>query len=116
MFSLRGPVSYFVFDPLDSNIVYANSIALFRSTDHGNTWKIIYPAPADIKVILSKGDHGEESVRTTDSTRRNVLALAVDPENSMELHAAISIDNILVITSQTIREGTGPGKRILKTG
>lgn len=95
MFSLRGPVSYFVFDPLDSNIVYANSIALFRSTDHGNTWKIIYPAPADIKGILSKGDHGEESVVTNDSTFRNVLALAVDPENSMKLHAAISIDNIV---------------------
>ncbi len=95
MFSLKGPVSYFVFDPLDSNIVYANSIALFRSADHGNTWKIIYPAPAEINGILSKGDHGEESVVTNDSTRRNVLALAVDPENSMNLHAAISIDNIL---------------------
>ena len=95
MFSLRGPVRYFVFDPLDSNIVYANSIALFRSTDHGNTWKIIYPAPSDIKGILAKGDHGEESVVTNDSTFRSVLALAVDPENSMKLHAAISIDNIV---------------------
>src|SRR5687768_3222635 len=38
MFNLRGPVNYFVFDPLDSNTIYANSIALFKSTDRGNTW------------------------------------------------------------------------------
>jgi hypothetical protein len=43
MFSLRGPVKYFVFDPVDSNVVYAKSIALFKSLDRGNTWNIIYP-------------------------------------------------------------------------
>jgi photosystem II stability/assembly factor-like uncharacterized protein len=93
MFSLRGPVKYFVFDPVDSNIVYANSIALFRSSDRGNTWDIVYPGPAEIKGFVARGDHAEEIIITNDSTRRHVLALAVDPENSMELHAAISIDN-----------------------
>ena len=94
MFSLRGPVEYFVFDPVDSNIVYANSIALFKSTDRGNTWNIVYPGPAEIKGIVAKGDHAEEIIITSDSTRRHVLALAVDPDNSMKLHAAISIDNV----------------------
>jgi photosystem II stability/assembly factor-like uncharacterized protein len=95
MFSLRGPVEYFVFDPVDSNIVYANSIALFRSTDRGNTWDIVYPGPAENKGIVAKGDHAEEIIITSDSTRRHVLALAVDPDNSMKLHAAISIDNVI---------------------
>jgi len=95
MFSLRGPVEYFVFDPLDSNIVYANSIALFRSIDRGNTWDIVYPGPAEIKGIMEKGDHAEEIIITNDSTRRHVLALAVDPDNSMKLHAAISINNVI---------------------
>ena len=94
MFSLRGPVKYFVFDPLDSNIVYANSIALFKSIDRGNTWNIVYPGPAEIKGIVAKGDHAEEVIITTDSTRRKVLALAVDPDNSMKLHAAISVDKV----------------------
>ena len=94
MFSLRGPVKYFVFDPVDSNIVYANSIALFRSTDRGNTWNIVYPGPAEIKGIVAKGDHAEEIIITNDSTRRHVLALAVDPDNSMKLHAVISVDNV----------------------
>ena len=95
MFSLRGPVEYFVFDPVDSNTVYANSIALFRSKDRGNTWDIVYPGPAEIKGIVAKGDHAEEIIITSDSTRRHVLALAVDPDNSMKLHAAISVDNVI---------------------
>jgi photosystem II stability/assembly factor-like uncharacterized protein len=95
MFSLRGPVEYFVFDPLDSNIVYANSIALFRSTDHGNTWDIVYPGRAEIRGIVAKGDHAEEIIITNDSTRRHVLTLAVDPDNSKKLYAAISINNVI---------------------
>lgn len=93
MFSLRGPVKYFVFDPGDSNIVYAKSVALFKSTDRGNTWKIIYPGVAEIKGFVAKGDHAEERIITNDSTRRNVLAFSVDPDNSRNLHAVISIDN-----------------------
>jgi photosystem II stability/assembly factor-like uncharacterized protein len=92
MFCLHGPVKYFVFDPVDSNIVYAKSIALFKSTDRGNTWNILYPGPSEIKGIVAKGDHAEEIIITNDSTRRNVLAMAVDPGNSKKLYAAISIN------------------------
>jgi len=93
MFSLRGPVNFFVFDPSDPDIVYANSIALFKSTDRGNTWNVVYPVPSEIKGYVAKGDHAEERIITIDDTRRKVLALAVDPENTMKLHAAISVDN-----------------------
>ncbi len=101
MFCLRGPVKYFVFDPVDSNIVYAKSIALFKSSDRGNTWNIIYPGPSEIKGFVAKGDHAEEIIITNDSTRRNVLAMAVDPENSMKLFAAISINNSVGFYSST---------------
>ena len=37
MFSLRGPVKYFVIDPVDPDVAYAKSIALFKSTDRGRT-------------------------------------------------------------------------------
>ena len=93
MFSLLGPVKYFVLDPVDPDVAYAKSIALFKSTDRGKTWNIVYPVPSEIKGIVSKGDHAEERIITTDSTRRNVMALAVDPDNSMILHAVISINN-----------------------
>ncbi len=101
MFNLRGPVKYFVFDPVDPNVAYAKSIALFKSTDRGKTWNIVYPVPSKIKGIVSKGDHAEERIITNDSTRNNVMALAVDPENSMILHAVISVnDNPGYYTSQ----------------
>ena len=95
MFSLHGPVDFFVFDPSDPNIVYANSIALFRSSDRGKTWNIVYPGPDEIKGFVAKGDHAEELIITNDSTRRRVLALTVDPDDSEKLHAAISIDNAI---------------------
>ncbi|MBK7711844.1 MAG: hypothetical protein IPJ37_13465 [Bacteroidales bacterium] len=94
MFSLLGPVKYFVLDPVDPNVAYAKSIALFKSTDRGNTWNIVYPVDSEIKGVVSKGDHAEERIITNDSTRRNVTALAVDPDNSMVLHAVISINNV----------------------
>jgi len=94
MFSLRGPVKYFVFDPVDSNVIYANSIALFKSADRGSTWNIIYPVPGEISGIVSKGDNAEEIIVTRDSTHRQVLALAVDPDVSENLYAAISVDNV----------------------
>jgi photosystem II stability/assembly factor-like uncharacterized protein len=94
MFSLRGPVRFFVFDPVDSNIVYANSIALFKSIDRGNTWNITYPVKADIKGFIGKGDQADEEIITNDGTGRHVRALAVDPGNSKKLYAVISIDNV----------------------
>jgi imidazolonepropionase-like amidohydrolase/photosystem II stability/assembly factor-like uncharacterized protein len=92
MFNLKGPVDYFVFDPIDSNTVYANSIALFKSTDRGNTWSIFYPSPSNVSGIVSQGDHANEKVITKDSTAQKVLALTVDPADSKKLYAAISID------------------------
>ena len=95
MFCLRGPVDFFVYDPVDSNIIYANSIALFKSTDRGNTWEIIFPGHSEIQGIVSRGDHAEEILITRDSTRLHVYALAVDPDNSKILYAAASVNNSL---------------------
>lgn len=94
MFNLRGPVDYFVFDPNNPNIVYANSIALFRSADAGETWSLFYPPPPEVLGVISRGDHASEVVVTRDSTRRKVEAFAIDPEDSQKLFAAISIDGV----------------------
>lgn len=92
MFNLKGPVNYFVFDPADSNTVYANSIGLYKSTDQGNTWALFYPSPSDVSGIVSQGDHASEQLVTKDSIRRKVEAFAVDPANSKKLYAAISLN------------------------
>jgi len=93
VFNLHAPVDFYVFDPLDSNVVYANSLALFKSEDKGATWRMLYPDSSAISGLVSKGDHANEIVVTKDSTKRKVLALAVDPTNSRLLYAAISINN-----------------------
>ncbi len=93
MFNLRGPVDYFVFDPVDSNTVYANSVGLFKSIDRGNTWSLFYPAPSDISGIVSQGDHASEKIVTKDSTVRKVQAFAVDPADSKKLYAAIAVND-----------------------
>ena len=95
MFNLRGPVDYFVYDPLDSNAIYAKSIGLFKSTDRGNSWALFYPQPSEVVGVVSIGDHASEVIVTKDNTRRDVQAFTVDPENSQKLFAAISIDRAL---------------------
>ena len=92
MFNLRGMVHFYVFDPGDSNTVYASSIGLFRSLDKGNTWNLIYPDPSEIKGIVSKGDEANEYLITSDSTNREVLAFAIDPGDSKKLYAAICVN------------------------
>ncbi|HTE31926.1 MAG TPA: hypothetical protein VK666_16205 [Chryseolinea sp.] len=95
MFTLHGVIHSYIFDPLDSMVLYAlvrnHSGGLFKSTDAGNTWELLYPAPADVTGIVAKGDHADEVMVTKDSTQRNVTALAVDPENSRQLYATIRI-------------------------
>ncbi|MFN8255038.1 MAG: hypothetical protein U0W24_05075 [Bacteroidales bacterium] len=95
MFHLFEMTRFFVFDPKDSNVIYANSLALFKSSDKGNTWNLIYPPASEIKGMVAKGDHAEYVLITKDSSERKVLALAVDPSDSKKLFAAISVNNII---------------------
>jgi len=93
MFNLRGVIRFYVFDPIDPDVIYARSSALFRSTDAGNTWQLLYPDPEEVKGIVSKGDHAHELMVTRDNTQRTVLALAIDPSDSEKLYAIIEINN-----------------------
>src|SRR5437762_736958 len=43
MFSLRGVVRFFVFDPQERNVMYAQADGLWRSRDRGDTWSLVYP-------------------------------------------------------------------------
>ena len=90
MFSLRGVVRFFVPDPLDSNIIYAATDSLFRSTNKGKTWELILPKPEDVSKVVIGGDHAEEQVLTRDGAQVSVQALAVDPADSKSLFAVIA--------------------------
>ena len=62
MFNLRGVVRFFVFDPLDAKVIYAQATGLWRSTDGGETWELVYPPPASIKSVVMRSDHADEEL------------------------------------------------------
>ena len=88
MFNLRGVVRFFVFDPLDPKVMYAQATGLWRSADSGETWKLVYPKPATIKTIVMRSDHADENLVADPDPLGAVAALAIDPENSKVLYAA----------------------------
>ena len=87
MFNLRGVVRFFVFDPLDPKVMYAQANGLWRSTDAGETWNLVYPKPAQIKAIVMRSDHADEKLVADPDPLGTVAAMAVDPENSKLLYA-----------------------------
>ena len=79
MFNLGGMVRFFVFDPVDPDVVYAQSSRLFKSEDKGVTWKAFYPKPSN----------EDPADRNRFQLRQSVQALAIDPVQSKQLYAAI---------------------------
>ena len=88
MFNGRTTVSFFVFDPVDANVIYCNRLGLLRSADGGKTWELIFPDPATVKGVNIAGDHGEERIVTATASDESVGALAVDPADSKTLYIA----------------------------
>ena len=108
MFNLGGRVRYFVYDPVDPNVVYANSFGsffsspwLYKSDDKGLTWHLFYPKASEVVAKVSKGDHGSEVMFLKDSTSHEVQAIAVDPVESNSLYAVISIEQSVAFYTST---------------
>jgi photosystem II stability/assembly factor-like uncharacterized protein len=100
MFNLRGVVRFFVFDPLDPKVMYAQATALWRSTDGGETWKLVHPEPDHIKSIVMRSDHSDEDLVTDSDPLGLITALAIDPANSKILYAAGDKDHSALFISR----------------
>ena len=87
MFNLRGQVRFFAFDPHDANVIYAQTIGLWRSTDDAHTWQLIYPDPKILTGASMANDHAGETLLTSGPPTGQVTALAIDPSNSKILYA-----------------------------
>jgi len=59
MFNLRGVVEFFVFDPRDKNVIFAQATGLWRSTDNGDTWNLVYPKPSSVKGVRMNSAHSD---------------------------------------------------------
>ena len=93
MFNLRGVVSFFVFDPLDPKTMYAQATGLWRSSDGGESWNLVYPRPSSVKGVAMNSDHADEDILADTDPLGTISALAVDPANSKILYAAAGNKN-----------------------
>jgi len=82
MFNLRGVVQFFVFDPADRNVIYAQTGGLWRSDDQGTTWNLLYPKPDSIKSIKMCSDHSDEELIAQPNPLGHITAMAIDPADS----------------------------------
>lgn len=92
MFNLRGVVRFFAFDPVDPKTIYAATDALWRSTDDGETWKLVYPKPSSIRGVKMNSDHADETIVAEPNPLGRIVALAIDPADSRRLYAAAERD------------------------
>jgi photosystem II stability/assembly factor-like uncharacterized protein len=91
IFNLRDPVRFFLFDPIDPNVIYAKAGILYRSPDKGATWKTLLPRPSTIEKITVGDDHASENYHLREEPRGEINAMALDPEDSRSLY--LGIDN-----------------------
>jgi photosystem II stability/assembly factor-like uncharacterized protein len=89
IFNLGEPVQFFVFDPLDANVIYAGAGegGLFRSGDAGATWKRFLPRV--VQKITMGDDHASGYLHTTGQPSGEVAAMAIDPADSRALYLAL---------------------------
>ena len=88
MFNLRGVVDFFAFDPKDPKTMYAHATGLWRSTDGGEHWNLVYPDPSTVKGVKMASDHSDEDILADPDPLGNISAFAIDPDNSKVLYAA----------------------------
>jgi photosystem II stability/assembly factor-like uncharacterized protein len=92
MFNLRGGIHFFAFDPVQPHTLYAATDVLWRSTDDGVTWRLLWPRPSTIRAIRMDSDHADETVVASPNPVGQIVALAIDPADSRILYAAATKD------------------------
>lgn len=88
MFNLRGTVRFFAFDPAQAKTIYAGVDGLWRSTDDGESWDLVWPKPAAIQSVRMNSDHADERIVAEPDPLGEIVALAIDPGDRRTLFAA----------------------------
>jgi photosystem II stability/assembly factor-like uncharacterized protein len=107
LFDLRRPVTFFTFDPADPKVIYAGAGVLWRSTDGGKTWALIFPSSALVKGLIMPDDHASPIVETSERPSEiQVAAFAVDPADSKTLFLAAGRQHKMALYISTDRGTT----------
>ena len=86
-FNLGLSVHFFLFDPIDPRVIYAQAGALFRSTDGGRTSARFLPST--VTKITMGDDHAAPTLHVASGPRGDITAMAIDPRDSRVLYLAI---------------------------
>jgi len=89
-FFLHREARFFVWDPLNADIAYAFTNALYRTADCGKTWELVHPDPSIIAGIIDVSDDAETIFVRQDAGRSTVQALGIDPGDSRILHIVVT--------------------------
>ena len=81
MFNLRGGIDVLAFDPVSPQVIYAGNAALWRSSDAGRTWNMVFPSPSRNTVEHQIGDHSDYSLTSSDPAYPggDISAIAIAP-------------------------------------
>lgn len=92
MFNLRSVTRFFAFDPSHPHVIYAGNNNLWRSVDDGASWSIVWPNPTTIHGVRMNSDHADETILSDPNPLGQVVALAIDPQDSNSLIAGTVAD------------------------
>ena len=89
LFNLRAVPQFFVFDPLDSNVIYVGMAGAgsMRSADRGRTWSQFYPSP--LTRIGLADDEAEVYAVTANGYLEPIAAMVIDPTDSNVIYASM---------------------------
>jgi photosystem II stability/assembly factor-like uncharacterized protein len=87
MFNLRGGIDVLAFDPVQPQVIYAGNGALWRSSDSGRTWKMIFPSSGRYTIEHQLGDHSDYSLTSSDPAYPggDISAIAIAPQQDSHM-------------------------------
>jgi photosystem II stability/assembly factor-like uncharacterized protein len=89
-FNLKARQHAYAFDPADPDTMYVGASALYRSTDNGETWHMVFPDPLKLLGEERLGDEASHRFLSSDNwPGRTVHAILIDPRDRDRIHIAL---------------------------
>ncbi len=99
--NLKALVKAFAFDPANPSVIYAGATGLYRSSDGGHQWQLVFPRPAAVEREMMSGDHADHSYVSKDNwPGGKIEAICVDPRDSQRIYLGINCGTLKLFATQ----------------